>query len=94
MTVAFDLDGTLIHQGGPLNETPRYDVIQLYKLLESFGCTMYIWSFGGTQYAQEWADKLGLKATIIEKGSVCVDLTVDNEKFYQGIVNLVTPDTW
>lgn len=78
MIVAFDVDGTLIHQDSDLCDTPRYDVIQLYKLLESFGCTMYIWSGGGVDYAKRWAEKLGLNGTVIEKGSMIPDLAVDD----------------
>lgn len=64
MKVAFDVDGTLIY---PDSDTPRYEVIALFKSLESFGCDMYIWSGGGINYAQRWSEKLGLKATIKPK---------------------------
>lgn len=78
MTVAFDVDGTLIHMAGDLCDTPRYDVVQLFKLLEAFGCEMYIWSGGGIDYATRWRDKLGLKAEVIRKGSMTVDLAIDD----------------
>lgn len=78
MKVAFDVDGTLIHQEGPLSDTPRYDVVSLFKLLEQFGCEMYIWSGGGVDYAERWRDKLGLKATVVAKGSFQPDLAVDD----------------
>ena len=76
--VAFDVDGTLIHQAGPKADTPRYDVIQLYKILESLGCDMWIWSGGGVDYAQRWADKLGLRAQISAKGNMRPDIAVDD----------------
>lgn len=78
LTVAFDVDGTLIHQEGPLCDTPRYEIIQLFQLFESLGYTMYIWSGGGIQYAERWAEKLGLNAQIVGKGSFEPDLSVDD----------------
>ena len=40
---------------------------------------MHIWSGGGEDYAREWADKLGLKATIIEKTEgQSIDLAFDD----------------
>lgn len=85
MKVAFDVDGTLIY---PDSDTPRYEVIALFKSLESFGCDMYIWSGGGINYAQRWSEKLGLKATIKPKGSFVPDLAVDDMPVMLGEINL------
>jgi phosphoserine phosphatase len=74
-TIAFDVDGTLIYEAG---DTPRYDVIQLFKLFESFGYEMTIWSGGGVDYATRWAQKLGLTAKIAVKGSFTPDIAVDD----------------
>lgn len=87
-TVAFDVDGTLIHQIGDQEDSPRYEVIQLYKILESAGCEMFIWSGGGLGYAERWAQKLGLNGTIIIKGSLVPDIAVDDEEVTLGKVNL------
>lgn len=81
MKVAFDVDETLIHDetaGPQLCDTPRYEVIQLFKLLEKFGCEMYVWSGGGVDYATRWRDKLGLTAQVVQKGSFQPDLAVDD----------------
>lgn len=78
ISVAFDVDGTLIHQSGELTDTPRYPIIQLFKLFESLGYTMYIWSGGGVDYATHWRDKLGLKALVVAKGSFVPHLAVDD----------------
>jgi hydroxymethylpyrimidine pyrophosphatase-like HAD family hydrolase len=79
VTVAFDIDGTLIHQVGVNEDTPRYDVVQLYKLLEGFGCEMYVWSGGGIDYARRWRDKLGLmSAKVVMKGSFQPDIAIDD----------------
>lgn len=87
--VAFDVDGTLIEQIGEKEDTPRYHVIQLFKLFESLGCEMIIWSGGGVDYADRWAQKLGLDAKIIEKGSIKVDIAFDDMQVNLGKVNVV-----
>lgn len=78
ITAAFDIDGTLIHQGVMSEDTPRYDVIQLFKLFESFGCEMYIWSGCGIDYADRWREKLGLDAHVVAKKSFIPDIAVDD----------------
>lgn len=85
ITVCFDVDGTLIHQNGSagmpgsLEDTPRYDVISFFLFLEKIGCTMFIWSGGGIDYATRWRDKLGLvRATVVAKGSFTPDLAIDD----------------
>lgn len=91
-TVAFDVDGTLIHQSGMLTDTPRYEVIQLFHTFQKLGYEMYIWSGGGEQYASHWSNKLGLNATIVTKGSFIPDIAVDDmahsSDFNLGKVNL------
>ena len=85
-TIAFDVDGTLIYEAG---DTPRYDVIQMFKSFELFGFTMYIWSGGGVDYATRWAQKLGLNAIVVEKGSFTPDIAVDDiEACKLGTVNI------
>ena len=86
--IVFDVDGCLIHQIGEKEDTPRHDVIQLFLLLEKFGCDMYIHSGGGLDYARRWRDKLGLNAKIVEKGSVFADLAFDDENVKLGKVNI------
>lgn len=74
MLVAFDVDSTLIND----RDEPRYDVIDLFRWFQSHGHTMIIWSGDGVGYAQRWAEKLGLKALILEKCSCNVDIAVDD----------------
>jgi len=82
--VGFDVDGTLREY----DDTPNYEVIQLYKLLESFGCEMIIWSGCGVDYASRWAEKFGLKGRVIAKGAEKVDLAVDDQSVRLGLLNL------
>ena len=88
LTIAFDVDGTLIHQVGEKEDTPRYDIIALFKIYKNLGCEMYIWSGGGFDYAKRWSEKLGLDATIAVKGSFKPDIAVDDMEVELGKVNL------
>jgi len=88
--VAFDVDGTILldERHMDLFDTPNYPVIQLFKLFESFGCEMYIWSGGGKSYAIRWMQKFGLKATVVDKGSFVPDIAIDDEDVKLGKVNI------
>lgn len=76
--VAFDVDSTLILPDKEGGDIPNYPVIAVFNSLQALGCQMFIWSGGGLQYAKRWAEKLGLKATIVEKGSFQPDLAFDD----------------
>lgn len=88
LVVAFDVDGTLIHQVGQKEDTPRYEVIALFKQFEKFKCEMVIWSGGGIDYAARWRDKLGLNARVVAKGSFQPDIAIDDYEVTLGKVNL------
>ncbi len=88
LQIAFDVDGCLIQQIGVKEDTPRYDVIALYRLFEKFENDLYIWSGGGIDYATRWRDKLGLTGEVVQKGSFKPDIAVDDEEVDLGIVNL------
>jgi predicted HAD superfamily phosphohydrolase YqeG len=88
LNVAFDVDGTLIHQVGEAEDTPKYEVIALFHFFEKRGNNMFIWSGGGFDYAERWSQKLGLKATIAVKGSFKPDIAVDDMNVNLGVVNI------
>lgn len=88
MKAAFDCDGTLITFGGD----PNYPVIDLFHALEKLGVEMYIWSGGGNDYAERIARRLGLKATIVTKGSFKPDLAIDDQTASLGISNILLPN--
>lgn len=88
MKIAFDVDGTLIYQVGEKEDTPRYDIISMFKMFEKLGWDMYVWSGGGYHYAERWAEKLGLDATIAVKGSFKPDIAVDDMEVELGTVNI------
>jgi hypothetical protein len=90
-SIAFDVDGTLIWQEGIVGEipdTPRYDVINLFNIFEKLHFEMYVWSGGGLDYAQRWCNKLGLRATVVEKASFRPDIAVDDQFVDLGKVNI------
>jgi predicted HAD superfamily phosphohydrolase YqeG len=87
ITAAFDVDGTLIKVS---DDSPRYDVIQLFHLFEKFGCTMVIWSGSGRDYCERWAEKLGLNGQVMDKkerGTFVPDIAIDDEEVTLGKVN-------
>lgn len=88
LIIAFDVDGTLIHQVGEREDTPRYEIIQLFRSFEALGCHMIIWSGGGVDYATRWAEKLGLKAEIWAKGEGVPDIAFDDLVVELGKVNV------
>jgi len=88
LNICFDVDGTLIHQVGDREDTPRYEIVQLFQLYESFGCNMFIWSGGGVDYAERWRDKLGLKAKVVGKGEFIADIAFDDMEVTLGKVNI------
>lgn len=87
LTIAFDVDGTLI---GLQNDSPRYEIIQVFLTLHNLGHNMVIWSGGGVDYAERWAFKLGLdwQTQILAKGSIVPDIAFDDEDVQLGKVNV------
>lgn len=74
VNIAFDCSGTLIGIDGK----PRHEVIDLFRSLQEFGFEMYIWSGDGVDYANSVKERLGLKATVVAKGSFIPDVAVDD----------------
>lgn len=65
LVVAFDVDDTLIIPAvatGFDRDVPNYETIAVYRWFQAQGHEMIIWSGGGSDYARQWADKLGLTA--------------------------------
>ena len=87
-TIAFDVDGTLIHLTGEKEDTPRREIIQLFLSFQQLGYEMYCWSGGGESYAEMWLRRLYLDAKVVEKGSFLPDIAVDDEHVKLGKVNL------
>ena len=88
--VAFDVDGTLIHEVGEYEDSPRAYVMLLLIALVNLGCDVVVWSQGGVSYAEEWVGKLGIShmVRVVEKNSIFVDIAVDNESCISCVFNL------
>lgn len=69
LTVAFDVDDTLIIPSvvTGARDVPNFDTIAIFRWYEAQGAKMVIWSGSGTDWAATWAEKLGLKASILPK---------------------------
>lgn len=94
LTIAFDVDGTLIGQTFSDEDTPKYEVIDLLHWFQRQGHTIIIWSGGGVDYARRWAEKLGLGDVVIAAKSrdsafvFNVDITVDDEECGLAKINI------
>ena len=95
-TICFDVDGTLIQETSDGVEVPNYPIIWFIDFLKKFTfCEVFVWSGGGTDYAERWVKKLGLTDIIngiIEKGSITPDITFDDQNCTLGQVNLKVND--
>jgi predicted HAD superfamily phosphohydrolase YqeG len=79
--IAFDVDGTLIRHTAN-GDVPRYEVIAMLRTLVSLGHTVFVWSGGGTDYAEMWSRKLGLLPdvrVIGKSSSFGIQLAFDDE---------------
>lgn len=90
MKIAFDVDDTLIIPSvvTGARDVPNYGTIAMFKWFEAQGCEMIIWSGSGIDWATTWAEKLGLTARIIVKGSEPVDIAFDDCDVELGKVNV------
>lgn len=65
VTVAFDIDGTLIRNTGTTPADPdvaNERIVELLKTLASFkNIRIVVWSGGGEEYAAMWVQRLGLE---------------------------------
>jgi phosphoserine phosphatase len=65
LKIAFDVDDTLIVPAVATGfdiDVPNYETIAIYRWFQAQGNYMIIWSGGGKDYAERWAEKLGLTA--------------------------------
>lgn len=90
MRIAFDVDDTLIIPSVVTGnrDIPNYETIAIFKWFQAQGNEMIIWSGSGIDWATTWAEKLGLQARIIAKGSEPVDIAFDDMEVTLGTVNV------
>lgn len=90
MKIAFDVDDTLIIPSvvTGARDVPNYETIAIFRWFQAQGNDMIIWSGSGLDWATTWAEKLGLQARIIVKGSEPVDIAFDDCDVTLGKVNV------
>lgn len=90
MKIAFDVDDTLIIPSvvTGARDVPNYETITIFKWFQAQGNDMIIWSGSGLDWVTTWAEKLGLQARIIVKGSEPVDIAFDDCEVTLGKVNV------
>ncbi len=88
--IAFDVDNTLIKKSRNGEDVPNYGVILLLEMFRGLGYEVKVWSGSGVDYATRWCEKLGIinDVHVIAKGSIEVDIAVDDEDVTLGKVNL------
>jgi phosphoserine phosphatase len=99
MKIAFDIDDTLwkirirnVDGRAVGDQVPDYSLIAVLRWFFENGDEIYVWSAGGTLYAQQIVDKLGLSEMVMvipkeENPRLIPDLTFDDEAIMIGITN-------
>ena len=91
MKIAFDLDNTLIKKSNNGEDIPNYGAIFfLHMFLALNDVRIFVWSWSGIDYAKRWVEKLWISENVkvIVKGSIDVDIAVDDEEVNLGKVNI------
>lgn len=97
MTVAFDVDGTLIDT----KDRPRWEVINMLKAFRPMA-NIIVWSGSGKDYAEMWVRRLFLEeyVDVIQAKPTALgrppfqhraDLTFDDQECQLGRVNIRVP---
>lgn len=97
ITVAFDVDGTLIRNGGNGIDISNVRIVELLKILSTFkNVRILVWSGGGKEYAERWVRLLGLEDyvwrvdTKMNHEELNVDIAIDDiQDTAIGKINLI-----
>ena len=90
LKVAFDVDDCILIPSVAARglDVPNYETIAIFDWFKKQGHDIIVWSGSGIDWATRWAEKLGLEARIIVKGSEEVDLAFDDCDVELGKVNI------
>ena len=90
--IAFDVDGTLIKKTDN-GDVPRYEIIQLARTFIELGHTVFVWSGGGQDWAENWCRKLNLfpDVRVIEKkaNTYDIDIAFDDHATSLALVDVI-----
>jgi len=95
LNICWDIDDTIwVCRPEHCDQVPDYDLIQVLRWFYYNGDNVFIWSAGGTQYAEQISKKLGLDgmAKILSKPPLYgrdpkIDLTFDDSEIGLGTVS-------
>lgn len=91
VTVAFDVDGTLISSR---DDRALEDVRTLLVTLKRLGCRIVVWSGCGSGYAQMVSRRIHVDHCVdayADKGVIHADITFDDQEVKLGLVNVRIP---
>jgi len=89
-TIFVDIDGTMTDEPDKSWGSPNLEVIDRVKQLIKDGCEVVVWSAGGTEYAKEFAERCGIKASAcIGKPWIAID---DKSEIRTGGLWVMSPD--
>lgn len=92
LKIAFDVDDTLITKSHIGVDIPKLHTVVVMGMLMDMieDLEVYVWSGSGVEYAQRWAEKLGIdhEVTVVAKGSIEVDIAFDDQEVTLGTVNV------
>ncbi len=90
MTIAFDVDGTLLDE----HDKPREEIVAILKALSRAGHDIFVWSGGGVSYAEQRVRDLDLKKYSKIKGCIQksagsgIDMCFDDQEVNLARVNV------
>lgn len=95
--IAFDVDGTLITDGGAYPDISNPRIVELLKILSTFkNVRIVVWSGGGKEYAERWVRLLGVEdcvwkiASKMEHKEIQPDIAIDDiQDTAIGKINLI-----
>ena len=93
--IAFDVDGTLRCNCTDTCQHPNEEIVVLFKILSKFkNVILFVWSGGGKDYAQNFAEKYDLpvnpKFCIGKINAPQMDIAIDDQhEFSLATLNLI-----
>lgn len=93
--IAFDVDGTLRCNCTETCRDSNQRIIDLFKILRTFkNVELYVWSGGGKQYAEQFAELFCLDVPVArclsKFGAPLMDIAIDDQQDFElAFINLI-----